>query len=116
MEYSAWLQIESLKIVGFFPYTTVVTHRILSQNHNYKTDCHDFLNDLWLELLVKAEELNVALDNKIAFKCEIINSWSGLGFCENSPIYIGKYDGVIHIGFGIYQPNNYTKQYNEIFE
>lgn len=116
MNYSYWLKVENLKIVKFFPYTTVVTNRILSQNHNYKTDCHDFLDYLWLGLEVKAKELGIALDNKIAFKCDIIYNPLGDLFEEHSSIYIGKYDGIVNIGFGVYQPDRYTKQYNKTFK
>ena len=69
MNYTYWLKGKNLKIVGFYPYTTVVTHRILEQNHNYKIDCHDFLDKLWSELEEQSKKLNIQLDNKIAFKC-----------------------------------------------
>lgn len=116
MNYTYWLKIENLKIVKFFPYTTAVSHRILSQNHNYKTDCHDFLNYLWLGLEVKAKELGIHLDNKIAFKCEFYEPNVGVMFKEQSAIYIGKYNGIIHVGFGVFQNDEYTQNFNKTFE
>jgi hypothetical protein len=94
----------------------VVTYRILSQNHNYKVEHHDFLEELWNQLAIEAKYLGISLDNKIAFKCQIISKPLGDLFEEQSFIYIGKYDGLVHVGFGVYQPDRYTKQYNKTFE
>jgi sulfatase maturation enzyme AslB (radical SAM superfamily) len=115
MDYTFWLKAKNLKIVVFYPYTTSVTHRILTQNFNYKTEEHDFLEALWNELAAKAEEMGIALDNKIAFKCVFVGE-SNVNFEEQSPIYIGRYDGNVHVGFGVYQKDSWTWTCNRTFE
>lgn len=53
-----WLRIENLKPVRFYRYTSGVDYRFLSQNHNYKTPEHDFLESLGNNLKKHSPERN----------------------------------------------------------
>jgi len=109
--FKLWLKPENFKPIMYYPYTSVVINRILEQSHNYITEEHNFLEELWAQLWDKAEKAGAKMDNKIVIELESIE---GLGLMANkkSNIFLGKYDGRVSVGLGMYQPDSYTKQYN----
>lgn len=112
--YKLWLHAKDFNIVGFYPYTSSVSHRILEQNHNHKTDEHDFLEKFWNAMWEKAEKLGCQFDNKIVLEIEP-SFKTPKDFSKNSNLFIGKYDGKIALGFGIWQPDSWTHERNQYF-
>ena len=98
------------KVTGFYPYTSCVVDRIFSQNFNYKTEEHDFLDQLWNHLWKEAESLGCKLDNKIVLQITKINKSN---LCD-SVLYLGRYDGSVHLGLSLYQ-DSWLKDSNKKF-
>lgn len=104
---------EDWQITGFFPYTSLVCDSILAQNHNYKTDEHDFLDKIWKELWSKAEQLGCQDDNKIVLQITKPNKMKGYSSID-SIMYIGMYDGKISMGLGMWQ-DEWLRERNQYF-
>ena len=108
-----WLQYvtpENIKVKAFYPYTSRVQMPILSQNHNYQTEEHDFV-DFFADMVWKlAKELDCKKDNKIVVEIEVTR-----GDCSTR-LFVGWYDWIRKIGLGYSQPDHYTKQYNQYFD
>ena len=94
-----WLRIENLKPINFYPYKSGVICRILTQNHNYETEEHNFLNGLGSKIQDVVGK-QILWDNKVVIECEIISSRIDLKAL--SKIYIGKYDGIWSVGLGVW--------------
>lgn len=99
-EFQLFLRIEDYEVVAFYPYTSCVVTRILTQSHNYKTIEHDFLEVFGNAALAKAIEKGCHDDNKIVIelkrkKLDVI--------LKHSNIFVGHYDGLWSIGLGLYQ-------------
>ena len=110
------LSLEDYKIVEYFPYTTIVVERIIEQNHNYPTIFDDFLNELWDEIEKTLEtKHHITPDNKVAVKLVPKERNGRKGFSFGS-IYVGRKDGIISIGLGVWQPWDFTKDGNKKFE
>ncbi len=98
------------KVSGFFPYTSTVIQRIGEQNHNYKTDDHDFLEDLGNKVRELAEAKGCKWDNKVVV--ELTYKFE----CAVQPkIYLGQYDGKWNLGLGVSQ-DEWLKDSNQHFE
>ena len=93
-------KIQDLKPVKFYRYTSGVTHKILSQNHNYKTNEHHYLNKIGTEVkeLVKSKGIN--WDNKVVVECELLYTHSDMK--SKSNIFISYYDNIISIGLSVW--------------
>lgn len=111
--YNSWLKPENFKVVGFYPYTSSTINRIYTQSHNCKTEEHDFLTEFGNAILDKAIELGCSKDNKIVVEIEFVTSIGD--FRKTSNLFVGFYDGIINIGLGVYQPDEYTQKYNQFF-
>lgn len=98
-EYKLWLKIENLKPIKFYPYTSGTVNRILSQSFNYKTEEHDFLQELGAKLQSIVTEKGIVWDNKVVIECELCPTRTDIG--AMSHIFIGKYDGQWSVGFGV---------------
>jgi hypothetical protein len=109
--YKIWLQAKDFNIVAFYPYTSIVSTTILEQNHNYKTDEHDFIQAFADKIWKKAEALGCRWDNKIVVELSLDKSNHDT-FRIDSNIFVGWYDGKISIGLGIWQPDSWTKESN----
>lgn len=99
-EYKLWLRIENLKPIKFYHYTSCTVYRILSQSFNYKTEEHDFLEELGNKLQMLIQEKGIAWDNKVVIECELDKNRTYIK--EMSNIFIGKYDGRWSVGFGVW--------------
>ena len=109
-----WLKADCFKVVGFYPYTSIVQKRICEQSHNYKTEDHDFIEDFGTAIQKQAIDLGVLWDNKVVV--EIAAKESNGFFTEESNLFVGYKDGRISIGLSVWQPDHWTKQYNQKFE
>lgn len=107
-------QPDSFKIVGYYPYTSFVSMRLLEQNHNYKTEEHDFLNEIGMCVRDKIESLDLRWDNKVVIELEHINTLNC--YFKESNIFIGWCDGNWSLGLGVWQPDSYTKNLNINFK
>ena len=112
--YNIWLKADYFDIIAFYPYTSIVHMRLLEQNHNYKTEEHDFIQSFADEIWVKAEELGCKRDNKIVveIKSKVLKDC----FNINSSLFVGWHDGQISIGLSMYQPDSWTKENNINFK
>ena len=115
------LTLENFKIVEYFPYTSIVTLRVVNTGLNYETPFDEWLNDLWnnIERYLEREH-NIMPDNKVAVKLVVrpekyANRKPNNDFLDGC-IYVGRKDGVVSIGFGVWQPDDWTKKYNKKFE
>jgi len=111
-EIMLWLKPENFKVVGFYPYTSIVTNRILSQGHNHKTPEHDFVEEFGSAIKMKAEDLKCPWDNKVVCEIALIDHMKN---SNNSNLFIGYKDGIISIGLGIWQPDSWTAKENKKF-
>ena len=115
------LTLENFKIVEYFPYTSIVTLRVVNTRPNYETPFDGWLNDLWnnIERYLESEH-NIMPDNKVAVKLVVrpekyANRKPNNDFLDGC-IYVGRKDGVVSIGFGVWQPDDWTKKHNIKFE
>lgn len=97
-EYNYWLRLENLQPIKFYPYTSRVINRVLTQNHNYKTEEADFLEDLGNKLKTVIVSQGIYWDNKVVIECKLTNT-AQKSTCGN--IFIGKYDNLWSVGFGV---------------
>ena len=107
-----WLKAYRFKVVGFYPYTSIVQRKICEQSYNHKTEDHDFIEDFGRNIQSKAMELGVSWDNKVVV--EIAPEVTTPEYIESN-LFVGYKDGIICIGLSVYQPDSYTKQYNQKF-
>jgi hypothetical protein len=94
-EYKMWLTIENLIPIKFYPYTSGVDYRILAQNHNYKTEEHDFLEELGNKLHDIVVSTGINWDNKVVVECLVKSATPNETFAH---VFIGKYDGRWSVG------------------
>jgi len=114
------LTLENFKIVEYFPYTSIVTLRVVNTSPNYETPFDEWLNSLWKEIEKWLEkEKGIMPDNKVAVKLVVkpevyANREQSNDFLDGC-IYVGRKDGVVSIGFGVWQPDDWTKKHNKKF-
>ena len=99
---------DRFRIVGFYPYTSIVQDRIIEEDSGTDTFFIKFAN----EIKNKAIELGCQWDNKVVVEIQPTDKNS----TKISNLFIGYKDCIICAGLSVYQPDNYTKQYNKIFE
>lgn len=99
-EFELFMNLEDYEIVAFYPYTSCVVTRILSQNHNYKTEEHDFLGRFGNAVLEQAIAMGCHNDNKIVIELKYKHSDFIL---KHSNIFVGHYDNIWSIGLGVHQ-------------
>ena len=99
-DYKLWLKIENLKPIRFYPYTSGTLNRVLCQSFGYKTEEHDFLQELGNALQQMIVEKGIAWDNKVVIECELTCTRFDTKIISN--IFIGKYDGQWSVGFGVW--------------
>ena len=113
-EIKYWLKPENFEVVAYYPYTSIINLRFLSQSHNYKTVEHEMLNEFGNKIKEMAINKGCRWDNKVVVELKYKNTM----LVENSftsNIFVGFKDGLIHVGLGYYQPDSYTKEHNVIF-
>lgn len=115
------LTLDKFKVVEYFPYTSIVTMRIVETDFSHENIFDKWLNSLWKEIEKWLEkEKGIMPDNKVAVKLVVKDdvfsqrhpSNDYLGGC----VYVGWKDNSVSIGFGVWQPDDYTKKYNRVFE
>ena len=109
-EMQIWLKPDRFKVVGFYPYTSIVQRRILSQSHNFTVKDHDFIQEFGNAIRIKAEELGCRWDNKVVV--EIKSNETHDYFEQDSSLFVGYKDGVISIGLSVWQPDKWTAKEN----
>lgn len=106
MRYKLWLQAERYDIVAFYPYTSVVSTRILEQSHNRKTEEHDFIQKFADDIQNKAEKLGCVWDNKVVVEIQLRDLTKiDKDQCKDSNLFVGYYNGKISIGLGVWLPD-----------
>lgn len=106
-EFKLWLNPDDFRPVAFYPYTSGTANRILSQNHNYKTECHDFLEDFGnkVKKMIKDLDVGICWDNKVVVELEYHpkhDMRTDIGF-KSAHIFIGCYDRLWSIGMAMWQ-------------
>lgn len=96
-----WMKSENYKVVGFYPYTSGVENKFLSQNFNYKTDEHDFLETFCNSVKEMAIAKGCIWDNKVVVELEPIST--NHNHVKASNIFVGYYDNVWSVGLGVWQ-------------
>lgn len=109
------LSYDEYEIVAFYPYTSIVTNRLVETNINYSQDTDELLEQLLMQVRhsLSAQLPQARWDNKvvIAFK---IPALLKLQQEASSTLFLGSKDGMIHLGLGMYQPDSYTHNHNLI--
>lgn len=108
--YDLHLNLNNFKVTGFYPYTSGTVCRFLEQNHNYKTDEHDFLQEFGAKVKLKAEAKGCHWDNKVVVELTSTNP-----SVVTPKIYVGQYDNLWSIGCGVWQ-DEWLKDSNLHFE
>lgn len=108
-----------LKLTRYYPYTSVVSHRILEMNHNFKEDEDEDLKDLFEEISHQLKEKYGfwMIDNKIAVKIEtVIDPKDSYWYEEAGSFYVGRYDNMVMIGFAVYTERGYEHRIKDLVE
>jgi hypothetical protein len=96
------------EVVAYYPYTSIVTLRIYeSQNFGEERDDEGFYaQKLFEKYMQEAENLDCRRDNKavIELKPKRMKRGKDYPFAKDSSIFIGRYDGKVSIGLGVYIP------------
>lgn len=113
------LNLENFKVVEYFPYTSIVTMRIVEQ-HDLGV-FNGWLDSLWGSIEKYLwDEHKIMPDNKVAVrlsvKPEVFSSRNTSNDFLLGSVYVGCKDGKVSIGFGVWQPDDWTKKYNRKFE
>ncbi len=108
-----WLKPESFNVVGFYPYTSIVTCRILTKELFIKSKNDEFIQKFANEIEAKAIALGCRMDNKVVIEIEYINTFGN--FTKQSNLFVGYKDCTIAIGLGIWQPDSWTAEHNKRF-
>lgn len=98
---------DRFRIVAFYPYTSIVQDRIIEEDIGTNTFFITFANDI----KSKAIKLGCQWDNKVVIEIQPTDKNS----TKISSLFIGYKDCIICAGLSVYQPDNYTKKYNQIF-
>ena len=100
-DYKFWLNSNKYKVVGFYPYTSGVDFKLLSQSFNMKTEEHDFLEKFCNEIKNMALAKGVIWDNKVVIEIQPILSRNDR--IKASNVFVGCYDGIWSVGLGVWQ-------------
>lgn len=110
-----WLKADRFEIVAFYPYTSVVQNRILSQNHNYQTEEHEFLNEFHAEILKQADAMSIPQDNKVAYELKYKIDPSVKDY-SISNLFLGYKDNIVSLGLAVWQPDGYRRVLASAFQ
>lgn len=88
----------SCKLVRFYKYPSWVMKELFVQNHNYKTEYHDALNEFGKIIQEEAEKQGANWDNKVVVE---------LLLDSKTTIFVGFKDGLIKIGLDVYYHPEY---------
>ena len=116
------LTLDNFKVVEYYPYTSIVTMRIVETDLFHENIFDKWLKSLWKEIEEWLEtEKGIMPDNKVAVKLAVKDDvFSQRKFRPSNDylggvVYIGYKDNVVSIGFGVWQPDDWTKKYNKKF-
>ena len=110
------LTLDRFDIVEYYPYTSVVYLRIVESDRYGHSPFDEWLNALWDEILKwLRDEKKIEPDNKVAVKLVPKDPKLDANAFLNSALYVGYKDNVVSIGMGVWQPEEYTKEYNRTF-
>lgn len=98
------------KVVGFYPYTSIVSNRIIGQSHNHEVKMHHELNTFGSKVKTSAIDLGCVWDNKVVVEIELLSNL--IGNETKSNLFVGFKDNLISIGLSVFQPDDFTKKYN----
>jgi hypothetical protein len=87
-------------VVGFYPYTSLVNVTIMTQQHNYKNEDHDFLEFIGNHFKDKAIGLGCNWDNKVVVQI-VYTQKTISNHSEKAFLYIGRKDGIWSLGLGV---------------
>jgi len=103
------------EVVGFYPYTSHVIHAIVSQSRNYKLKDHEIIEEFGNRVLKAAIAKGCVHDNKIVIEIKPKAACAAeIIVCSN--IFVGYYDNLWSIGFGVAQYDKWTKEHNQRFD
>jgi hypothetical protein len=98
---------DRFRIVAFYPYTSIVQDRIIEEDYGTDTIFIKFANDI----KSMAKELGCQWDNKVVVEIQPTDKNS----TKISSLFVGYKDCIICAGLSVYQPDSYTKKYNQTF-
>lgn len=109
------LNAERYKVVGFYPYTSVVTNRLFETDYDEVNEDEEdvIVKKFFDDAMTKAEALGCHFDNKIAIELQPINNFPEI--VKNSSIFVGYKDNRYSVGLSVYQPDSFTSKYNKYF-
>ena len=102
------LNANNLRIVGFYPYISLVQDIILEQHYK---DSTTFFYRFFEAIYNKVNEKGCRWDNKIAIELESINRHS----LVSSHLFVGFNDSKFSLGLSVFQPDFKTQEHNQIF-
>lgn len=114
------LTLDRFKVVEYFPYTSIVTMRIVETDFDHKNIFDGWLNGLWKDIEEWLQtEKGIMPDNKVAVRLAVRDDV----FSQRNPsndyldgsVYVGYKDDVVSVGFGVWQPDDWTKKHNRKF-
>ena len=113
------LTLGNFKVVEYFPYTSIVTMRIVEQ-HDLSV-FNGWLDSLWNSIEKYLwDEHKIMPDNKVAVrlsvKPDVFSTRNPSNDFLLGSVYVGCKDGKVSIGFGVWQPDDWTKKHNIKFE
>jgi hypothetical protein len=98
----SYFNLNNWTLTAFYPYTSIVSCRILEQNFNYKTEEHDFLHAVGNKVKSLALQHGLDWDNKVVVQLTEKSHIAGMNQIP-AVIYVGFKDGLVSIGLGMYQ-------------
>jgi len=91
------LEADYLQIISFSPYPSGVRNVILEQSHNEKTPEHEYLDMIYDKLILRLEEFNLHVDNKIVIEFKPLKKQDR--HCErHTSLFFSSHDGINRIG------------------
>jgi len=113
--FNIWLKADRFEIVAFYPYTSIVQNRILSQNHNYQTEEHEFLKEFHDGILNQAKTMGIPEDNKVAYELKYKMDPSVKDYTMSN-MFLGYKDNIISLGLVVWQPDGYRRVLASAFQ
>lgn len=110
------LKAKKYDVVGFYPYTSHILMPILtSEDHDINPEVKRMIIQFFDDVMDMAHEKGCERDNKTVIELRVKPDAYNY-VIKTSNIFVGYYDGKYSIGFGVFQPDAYTKEYNKQFE
>jgi hypothetical protein len=98
-----------VRIEKFYPYTSIVDHRFISMDQNHKTPYDKELLSLYDAIDSILLRRGISPDNKTAVKISTKLESNDYWEIENGSIYVGKYDGIVSIGYSVRTESGFSK-------